>query len=82
MESDIRDVVPDEVYESIKFHYGDLTNYRSIRQIFEVYQFDGVFHLAASLTHPSFVDPIGTMDTNVMGSVQSHPGHPRSPGPM
>ena len=45
MESDIRDVVPDEVYESIKFHYGDLTNYRSIRQIFEVYQFDGVFHL-------------------------------------
>ena len=69
MESDIRDVVPDEVYESIRFHYGDLTNYRSLRQIFEVYQFDGVFHLAAQ-SHPptSFVDPIGTMDTNVMGS--------------
>ena len=47
-----------------------LTNYRSIRQIFEVYQFDGVFHLAKFQSHPptSFVDPIGTMDTNVMGS--------------
>jgi len=69
MESDIRDVVPDEIYEAIRFHYGDLTNYRSLRQIFEVFQFDGVFHLAAQ-SHPptSFHDPIGTMDTNVMGS--------------
>ena len=69
MESDIRDVVPDEVYEAIKFHFGDLNNYRSLRQIFEAYQYDGVFHLAAQ-SHPptSFVDPIGTMDTNVMGS--------------
>ena len=69
MESDIRDVVPDEVYESITFLYGDLTNYRSIRNIFESDQFDGVFHLAAQ-SHPptSFSDPIGTMETNVMGS--------------
>ena len=69
MESDIRDVVPDDVYESITFLYGDLTNYRSMRTIYEENQFDGVFHLAAQ-SHPptSFRDPIGTMDTNVMGS--------------
>ena len=69
MESDIRDVVNDEVYESITFLYGDLTNYRSLRNVFEKNEFDGVFHLAAQ-SHPptSFIDPIGTMDTNVMGS--------------
>ena len=69
MESDIRDVVPDDVYESITFVYGDLTNYRSLRTVFEKEQFDGVFHLAAQ-SHPptSFIDPIGTMETNVMGS--------------
>ena len=69
MESDIRDVVNDEVYESIKFLYSDLTNYRSLRKVFENNWFDGVFHLAAQ-SHPptSFIDPIGTMDTNVMGS--------------
>ena len=68
MDSDIRDVVPDDVYESITFVYGDLVNYRSIRTIFEKEQFDGVFHLAAQ-SHPptSFIDPIGTMETNVMG---------------
>ena len=69
MESDIHDVVSDDVYESITFVYGDLTNYRSLRTIFEKEQFDGVFHLAAQ-SHPptSFIDPIGTMETNVMGS--------------
>lgn len=69
MESDILDVVLDDVYESIKFVYADLCNYRSLRNIFEKEQFDGVFHLAAQ-SHPptSFVDPIGTMETNVMGS--------------
>ena len=69
MESDIHDVVPDDVYESLTFVYGDLTNYRSLRTVFEKEQFDGVFHLAAQ-SHPptSFIDPIGTMDTNVMGS--------------
>ncbi|MAR95739.1 MAG: GDP-mannose 4,6-dehydratase, partial [Gammaproteobacteria bacterium] len=69
MESDIHDVVSDDVYESITFVYGDLTNYRSVRTVFEKEQFDGVFHLAAQ-SHPptSFIDPIGTMDTNVMGS--------------
>ena len=69
MESDIRDVVSDDAYEAITFVYADLTNYRSLRTIFEKNQFDGVFHLAAQ-SHPptSFIDPIGTMETNVMGS--------------
>ena len=69
MESDIRDVVSDDAYEAITFVYADLTNYRSLRSIFEKTQFDGVFHLAAQ-SHPptSFIDPIGTMQTNVMGS--------------
>ena len=69
MESDIRDVVTDDAYEAIKFVYADLTNYRSLRTVFESHQFDGVFHLAAQ-SHPptSFRDPIGTMETNVMGS--------------
>ena len=69
MESDILDVVPDEVYREITFVFGDLTNYRSMRKVFEENQFDGVFHLAAQ-SHPptSFTDPIGTMETNVMGS--------------
>ena len=69
MESDIRDVVTDDAYEAITFVYADLTNYRSLRTVFESYQFDGVFHLAAQ-SHPptSFRDPIGTMETNVMGS--------------
>ncbi len=69
MESDIRDIVPDDVYQDITFLYGDLVNYRSMRKVFEENQFDGVFHLAAQ-SHPptSFRDPIGTMESNVMGS--------------
>lgn len=47
MESDILDVVPDEVYKEITFVFGDLSNYRSVRRVFEENQFDGVFHLAA-----------------------------------
>ena len=48
MESDIRDVVPDKVYEDITFFYGDLTNYRSLVEIFKNNQFDGVFHLGTT----------------------------------
>lgn len=69
METDIRDVVPDHVYTDIRFVYADLGNYRALRNIFETHQFDGVFHLAAQ-SHPpsSFVDPLGTFETNIMGS--------------
>lgn len=69
METDICDIVPDEVYRSMTFLYSDLCNYRVLRNLFEKYEFDGVFHLAAQ-SHPpsSFVDPLGTFESNIMGS--------------
>jgi len=68
-ENDIRDIVPDEVYESITFLRSDLTNARTLENVFIKYKFDGVYHLAAQ-SHPptSFIDPIGTMHDNVIGS--------------
>ena len=69
-ENDIRDVVNDEVFSAIKFVYADLTHYRAINNVFCQDKFDGVFHLAAQ-SHPptSFIDPLGTFETNVMGSM-------------
>ena len=69
METDILDVVPEPEYSKITFLYGDLTNFRLLSNIFKEHPFDGVFHLAAQ-SHPptSFIDPIGTMETNVMGT--------------
>lgn len=69
-ENDIRDIVNDDNFSKIKFVYSDLCNYRTLRKIFEDFQFDGVFHLAAQ-THPptSFSDPIGTWDLNVGASI-------------
>jgi len=69
-ENDIRDIIPDENFNKIKFVYGDLTDFRSIDKIFINQTFDGVFHLAAQ-THPptSILDPIKTWEWNVMGSI-------------
>jgi len=69
METDILDVVPEENFQQINFVYSDLTNFRTLNKIFKENKFDGVFHLAAQ-SHPptSFIDPIGTMEANVMGS--------------
>lgn len=69
METDILDIVPEPEYSKITFVYGDLTNFRSLDNIFKEHTFDGVFHLAAQ-SHPptSFVDPLGTMEVNVMGT--------------
>ena len=68
-ENDIRDVVPDDVYRGINFVYSDLKSLRNLNSIFQKYEFDGVYHLAAQ-SHPptSFKDPIGTMEENVIGS--------------
>ncbi len=68
-ENDIRDILDDSVYNSIMWVYSDLKNLRSLENIFKSYEFNGVFHLAAQ-SHPptSFDDPIGTMETNVIGS--------------
>jgi len=69
-ENDIRDILDDDIFSKIKFVYSDLCNYRKLKKIFEQYNFDGIFHLAAQ-THPptSFEDPIGTWEWNVMGSI-------------
>ena len=68
-ETDILDIVPHNNFECIKFVRADLTNLRSLQQVFKENKFDGVFHLAAQ-SHPptSFKDPIGTMQENVIGS--------------
>ena len=69
-ENDIRDVVPDEVFNDIGFLYADLQNFRAISNVMRNNKFDGVFHLAAQ-SHPptSFLDPVGTFECNVMGSI-------------
>jgi GDP-mannose 4,6-dehydratase len=69
METDILDVVPEQKFNKIKFVYSDLTNLRTLNGIFQKEKFDGVFHLAAQ-SHPptSFSDPIGTFESNIMGS--------------
>lgn len=68
-ETDILDVVPEANFQKIKFLYSDLTNFRTLNTIFKENKFDGVFHLAAQ-SHPptSFTDPIGTFESNIMGS--------------
>ncbi len=69
MQSDILDTVTPKCFEAIIFLYSDLLNYQSLEKIFKENKFDGCFHLAAQ-SHPptSFIDPIGTLQTNVIGS--------------
>jgi len=68
-ETDITDIVSKNKFNQIKFLYSDLTNHRTLNILFKDNFFDGVFHLAAQ-SHPptSFVDPIGTFDSNIMGT--------------
>lgn len=68
-ENDIRDVICDKAFNNINFIYSDLKNSRLINNIFRKYSFDGVFHLAAQ-SHPptSFIDPVGTMEDNIISS--------------
>ena len=69
-ENDIRDIIPDELFQRITFVFSDLCNFRKLNAILKEFMFDGVFHLAAQ-THPptSFIDPISTWEWNVMGSI-------------
>lgn len=68
-ETDILDIVPAENFEKIKFVRSDLTNLRTLQQVFKENKFDGIFHLAAQ-SHPptSFKDPLGTFNENIIGS--------------
>lgn len=69
-EYEIKDLLSQDIFSKINFLYGDLIHYRTIDKIMKENIFDGIFHLAAQ-THPptSFNDPIGTWETNVMGSI-------------
>jgi GDP-4-dehydro-6-deoxy-D-mannose reductase len=69
-EQELLDLLPEEVFNKITFIYGDLIHYRTMHNMMKEYQFDIICHLAAQ-THPptSFKDPIGTWETNVMGSI-------------
>ena len=69
-EQEIRDILPEHIFNKIIFLYGDLIHYRTMNNIMKDHKFDGIFHLAAQ-THPptSFTDPIGTWESNVMGSI-------------
>lgn len=68
-EQDIRDVVSDDAFSKIKFHYADLSNKKIIDEVLKENQYDGVFHLAAQ-SHPptSFIDPLGTFKENIINS--------------
>jgi len=67
---DMMDVLSDKYYSKIDFYHGDLVNKETIFHLFSNNKFDGVFHLAAQ-SHPptSFLDPIGTFNTNANGTI-------------
>jgi GDP-4-dehydro-6-deoxy-D-mannose reductase len=69
-EQEIKDLLTEDEFSKITFIYGDIVHFRTIDKLFKEQNFDVVFHLAAQ-THPptSFKDPIGTWETNVMGSI-------------
>lgn len=69
-EQELKDLLSQDEFNKITFIYGDIIHYRTIDKLFKDYKFDIVFHLAAQ-THPptSFKDPIGTWETNVIGSI-------------
>lgn len=69
-EQEIKDLLSEEEFDKINFLYSDIVHFRSMDRIFKEIKFDCVCHLAAQ-THPptSFKDPIGTWETNVMGSI-------------
>jgi GDP-4-dehydro-6-deoxy-D-mannose reductase len=69
-EQELRYLLTEEVFNKINFIYGDLIHFRTIDNMMKIYKFDIICHLAAQ-THPptSFTDPIGTWESNVMGSI-------------
>jgi CDP-glucose 4,6-dehydratase len=56
--------------ELIKHYDGDIRNFHELRQVFEEFQPDVVFHLAAqSIVRRSYDEPKLTFDTNLGGTV-------------
>ena len=59
-----------ESCENYRFEKVDITDFESVKRIFEIYQPDGVIHLAAeSHVDRSITNPIAFVNTNVIGSV-------------
>ena len=59
-----------ESKQNYKFLKGDITNEKYINQLFEIYQFDGIIHLAAeSHVDRSIIDPVRFAKTNILGTV-------------
>jgi len=49
---------------------GDIRDYKVLRDVFEKFQPEIVFHMAAqSLVRPSYKEPVETYQTNIMGTV-------------
>jgi len=54
----------------IKSYEGDIRNYQRLAEVVDEFQPEIVFHLAAqSLVRNSYVDPVYTFETNIMGMV-------------
>ena len=55
--------------DRVFLHYGDITDYQSLAQIFKLYNFDFLFHLAAqSYPKTSFDSSNNTYETNIIGT--------------
>lgn len=69
MQTDILDVVSQDCFDAITFHYADLTDHDALRSVFETNYFKGVFHLAAQ-SHPptSLKNPLDTFRQNIEGT--------------
>jgi CDP-glucose 4,6-dehydratase len=64
------------LYKSLKLHNisntidGDIRNQKSLMRVFDDFQPEIVFHLAAQpLVRESYVDPVTTYDINIMGTI-------------
>ena len=68
-ETDVLDVISEENFNKVIFHYLDLTHNHSVEKLIKENNFDGIFHLAAQ-SHPptSFTDPLWTFEANIMAS--------------
>jgi len=68
-ETDVLDVITEENFRKIIFHYLDLTHSHSVEKLIKENNFDGIFQLAAQ-SHPptSFGDPLWTFEANIMAS--------------
>jgi CDP-glucose 4,6-dehydratase len=58
------------VGERMQSTYGDIRDPDMLRKLFDMFQPEIVFHLAAqALVRKSYIDPVATYDVNVMGTV-------------